>query len=598
MTALLGRQGDVQSIFDSSLADDKDDTGKALVTQALGALGMDPLVALIVERLSERVGAIFTPGEKFKRTSDSPLVKLQEHLKAQEDHLRELRDADLKGKAIETSVVMLQTERLQLLAEKQAAEADWALAKEREERAARRTSLQEVVDGCRKELGRAERLTAELDSLHTSLSSEEAERSRLKAGVDLAHSTLEATQRLTQSAAEDVARASAGVAQSAQLVDAAHQQRRAELDTRKGSADARLKDIESVEIAVSEAAALERGLHRAIEAAAAAASALSDAQRTLEHATLSATLRELVERQDTATRLSEHHVRERRREDDASAGVKQAESAVADAVSRRDRREFETTDSGLLRSRAELSLLRRVELELKRQSLREQVREMEVHDARGRECLTRAVTSRSSASQLEQEIGRRAMPTKELIASWRALEIKLKGDPVPPPVRRTPLVPVSAGVAAGVFAAAIAVLAMDSSGTVAVTVAIAVAAVIGGAIWAVGYSHELSETDRYEQRRRLSERWTLEVLPSLRTAGLTSLASYEGALAELDRRRAEAQRLRQEADEDDLQAAAAAKAAAPLESRRMELAGLGPEPSSREREPLAPQLKAYERPRI
>ncbi len=109
VTALLGRQGEVQSILDASLADDKDDTGKALVTNALGVLGKDPLVARVVERLSERVDAIFTPGEKFKKTADSPLVRLQEHLKVQEDHLRDLRDADSKGKAIEERVVTLQS---------------------------------------------------------------------------------------------------------------------------------------------------------------------------------------------------------------------------------------------------------------------------------------------------------------------------------------------------------------------------------------------------------------------------------------------------------------------------------------------------------
>ena len=47
VTALLGRQGEVQSILDASLADDKDDTGKALVTNALGVLAKDPLVVRI-----------------------------------------------------------------------------------------------------------------------------------------------------------------------------------------------------------------------------------------------------------------------------------------------------------------------------------------------------------------------------------------------------------------------------------------------------------------------------------------------------------------------------------------------------------------------
>ena len=51
LTALLGRQGEVQKVLDASLDGDRDDTGKSLVTQAMGALDNDPLVSQILERL-------------------------------------------------------------------------------------------------------------------------------------------------------------------------------------------------------------------------------------------------------------------------------------------------------------------------------------------------------------------------------------------------------------------------------------------------------------------------------------------------------------------------------------------------------------------
>ena len=75
-------------------------------------------------------------------------VSVQEQLKAKEDRLRDLKDADSRGKAIEERVVTLQAERLQLLEQTQAAEAAWSAAKEREARSTVRANLQKVVDAC------------------------------------------------------------------------------------------------------------------------------------------------------------------------------------------------------------------------------------------------------------------------------------------------------------------------------------------------------------------------------------------------------------------------------------------------------------------
>lgn len=594
VTALLGRQGEVQSILNASLADDKDDTGRALVTNALGVLGKDPLVVRLVERLSERVDGIFTPGEKFKKTADSPLVKLQEHLKVQEDHLRDLTDADSKGKAIEKSVVALQAERLQLMAEKQVAEANWAAAKQSEERATKKAGLQDVIDGCKKELDRADRLVSELNSLQTRLTAQQAERNRLKSEETVAASTLEAAQRLTQTASEEVVRATGAVAQSAQLSEATHQQRRAELEGKKASADARLKDIETAEKAVSDRSTLERDLHTATEAAATASAAITDAKRVLEHATLSETLQELTERQETVDRLSAEYEDAQRREEEAVRSLRASETALADAVSRRDRPELTANAPETKQSEAELKLLHAVEMRIRVQSLRDRVRELEAQDARGRECLNQAVAKRSTASQLEQEIAGRVLPTKEQIASWRVFETEMGSEPGPTaPVRRSPIVPVAAGIGLGLAAALMARFAMAWSGTAAIVAGIAIAIMVAGSIWTVTRSQVRSDTQDHERRRRLSERWTLEILPSLRTSGLPNLAAYESALAEMERRRTEAQRLRLEAAQDDLQAASAAQAAAPLEGRRVELAGLEGQESVQDSAALVAGLEEF-----
>ena len=101
--------------------------------------------------------------------------------------------------------------------------------------------------------------------------------------------------------------------------------------------------------------------------------------------------------------------------------------------------------------------------------------------------------------------------------------------------------------------------------------AVTASIVVGVSLWIVLRNKARSDSADHEGSRRLSERWALEVLPSLREARLPDLAAYEGAVADIERRRTEAQQLRFEAEKDDLQAAAASQAAASLEGRRAEL---------------------------
>jgi hypothetical protein len=133
-TALLGRQGEVAHIPDASLADDRDDTGRSLVTRALGALDKDPLVAGILGRLEERVDAVFVPSRgRFKTSAESHLVKMQEHLRSQVTELTALRASVSSGGSIQRDVVRLQDERERLVGELAAADQVWKAAKAQEE---------------------------------------------------------------------------------------------------------------------------------------------------------------------------------------------------------------------------------------------------------------------------------------------------------------------------------------------------------------------------------------------------------------------------------------------------------------------------------
>ena len=103
-TALLGRQGDVSSIFDASLRLDQDESGRALVTRALDALGQDPVVTRLLDRLKEHSGEVYTASGRYKRTADSPLVRAQAVLGEREERLRELQAQAMQGKEIEEEV--------------------------------------------------------------------------------------------------------------------------------------------------------------------------------------------------------------------------------------------------------------------------------------------------------------------------------------------------------------------------------------------------------------------------------------------------------------------------------------------------------------
>lgn len=574
VTALLCRQGEVQSIFDASLADDRDVTGKALVTSALGVLAKEPLVARIVDLLTERVDAIFTPGEKFKKSADSPLVRLQEQLKLKEDRLRDLRDADLRGKAIEERVVTLQAERLQLLEQTQAAELTWRAAKDREARAVTRASLQKVIDDCTRSLAFSAGLMSDLDVLQANLANALVRLEGLKAERSVAAAGLDVTRELLQAASEEVVRASEAEAQSGQLAAAAIQQRRAELERRRVSVEALLKDIASAERAIGERASLERAFDDWTAKAGKGSDQILAAQRALDHATLTERFRELAETQTVADRLIATYQHAQSRESEAVVTVRLAEQALAGAIARRA-----AVDAGahpdIERAQAELDRLRAGELRLKSQSVRDQIRDLEAHEGRAMACRDRAFAHRSRASQIEQELAGRVLPTREQIASWRKLEVDLSQTPTPAAAARpSPLVPVAAGAGAALIVALVVTLVVALSPLDTTLAAVIAFVAVGLATWIVLRNRARADDEAFEIRRRLSDRWAMEVLPSLREARLPDLAAYEGVLADMERRRTEAQQLRLEAEKDDLQAAASSQAAASLQGRRAELAAL------------------------
>jgi AAA domain-containing protein len=582
LTALLGRQGEVQKIFDASLDKDKDDTGKSLVTQAMGALDKDPLVSHILERLGTRVEAVFDSQGRLRTAADSPLVKLQQYLRTQEVLLGALQEDDRKGKLIQAEVVRLQDGRHRLLGELQSAEANWEAAKAQAERASMKAKQQVEIDDVRRQLGEVDRLTTELTSLDGQSAAASSSLAILKDAESAAAAALEATRSRLQEAAEAVARENEAAEHSGRLKEATRAQRRAELETRKTTAEARLKDVTAAEQAMSEAALLERQFSEASEARNSAFDAVAPAERAFEHATVRTALEELIEREKSVTRAAEHLADAQQREQAARAQLHATAAALAEAEGRRDRREAESNSDEIKNSESDLLLLQAVDAHIVIKALRAEMLVLEDTAVRARTLRAGAQTRRSDASGIDQRVASRVLPTKEQIAAWRTLEEEMKASPHPTSAApSSPLMPVVLTfVGALVLVATAAHLGLGWPLLTAALAGLVAAAIVGGVAWFGLQGRVRAQSEEYEHRTRRRDRWTQEVEPSLRAAGLAKLADYESAVGDVQREKADAQRLRDQADQDDHDAGEAERSAASLESRREALARLEREAST------------------
>ncbi|MEO8025485.1 MAG: ATP-binding protein, partial [Bryobacteraceae bacterium] len=163
-TTLLGKQGEVSAIFEASLDEDQNKTGRALITQALDALGQDPVVTRLLDRLKASVGKAFAPGGGFKKAADAPLVQAQLKLKEREERLRELQESARRGKEIEDEVGRRVQIRESALATRDEALAEFEKLSSYASSAAHRDELARAVNQRLKDF---ERITATFSALAT-----------------------------------------------------------------------------------------------------------------------------------------------------------------------------------------------------------------------------------------------------------------------------------------------------------------------------------------------------------------------------------------------------------------------------------------------
>ena len=590
LTALLGRQGEVQAIFDTSLDDDRDGTGKSLVTRALGALDNDPLVSRMLDGLRSRVAAVFNANGGLRTAADSPLARLQQHLRAQREVLERLQADEARGSSIQADVVRLQDNRQRLLGELEMAEAGRMAAAEYVERVRARATLQVQIDEIQGQLTQADTLAAALAALDERLTAGKSNLETLKRTEEAAASALATVRVKLQTAAEEVARATEAAEQSQRVNDATLAQRQAELAMAKATAEARLSDVAAAEQLLAESARLEQQCGEAMAARDSAVAATVEATRTLEHATARAALEGLLSREQAAEKATEQLAGAQQREQAAREQLDAAAAAIADAERRRDGGELELRSPDINDAETETRVLQAVESHISIARLRIEVEALEEASQRARTIRTSAQARRSEASDIDRSVASRVLPTREQIALWRELEHALKSDSTQVPVQSSPLIPVALAAVATLAGVFIGIrLGIGWSVPVALLAGLLAAAMVGGLTWVSVQGRVRAQAAEHEQRARRRDRWAREVEPSLRAAGLESLAVYESAVADLERQKVEAQRLRNQADRDDIDAGNAERAAIPLESRRDELDRL-----ERER-PIADAVAVAER---
>jgi len=270
---LLAEQAEVPSILARGLAGDRDDSGRAMLGEALAALAQDPVFKRVLDVAAGHVHKAFTSnGKNLSRAKGTSLYGLSAEIKALKGEQKELEE-----KIAETHSVMAELERLQSGLE------DLALQVSRCEEEVEAARVRADVTA-RLEQARGDQ--ADLRACQASLATKEQELTGLE-------------QALAERQTEEAAARARLVAAQARLDEAGSEQgaqalalRRGQLDNerlqvqgradslRRGLEDARLVDEASS--AASALASLERDVARAAEEAGRAEKTLAEADRELE----------------------------------------------------------------------------------------------------------------------------------------------------------------------------------------------------------------------------------------------------------------------------------------------------------------------------
>jgi len=331
-TALLGKQGEVGAIFEASLKGDQDDTGRTLVTRALDALGQDPMVTKLLDRLKDRTGEVYTASGRHKRSMDSPLVRAQSELREREERVRALEEAARQGKEIEQQVVQLLQARERALELRDQARAHLGQLRRYQASAVERERLDRELTQCYREFERVTNAVSAIDAARRECESAQAELASAEDEQMQAANAVKLADEEAIAARDRLARARSVQQSSEELAASAREVRLSELRVQLERATGRKAATQAAVAARTELALLESQL---VAAGTAVEQAKQEAARCAAELNLATVWEEMQQARGLTSALESavlEHKELAERELAASAAVGEAEGAVKEAT--------------------------------------------------------------------------------------------------------------------------------------------------------------------------------------------------------------------------------------------------------------------------
>jgi len=174
-TALLGRQGKVDTILAADVLSDKANSGEGIIRAALGVLAQDPGVTKMLERLEGKVAEAFTPTGLWKNSGDSRRLRSKQELEELEARLRDTQARTTQWRGVEVALLAALADREQAVTGRDEAMSALKDLRARGEQAAARRAAQDKADAAGADLERVTLALAKAADSKASLMAREAE---------------------------------------------------------------------------------------------------------------------------------------------------------------------------------------------------------------------------------------------------------------------------------------------------------------------------------------------------------------------------------------------------------------------------------------
>ena len=280
--ALLAGQTDVDAVLAASLDRDLAEGGRVRLTQALAALGQDPLFASVLETANEEVDRYFTATGRVRRTQHSPIARAGEVVRALTLEAEQLAAQVEEMGAVETAAATLRERKAELQAQVEGAEAELVTRRSGFAASRGRAELEERVARARASVRVLDERAAALASRAVALAEEQRALTvdrrgvtALGANVQEAKQALEGAEASLRAAQSEDGRATRELERSTLLLQ------KAKLEAELARVQARQKALAEARARFEQAAELGRQVATLTAGQVRAEAALNDAQVAL-----------------------------------------------------------------------------------------------------------------------------------------------------------------------------------------------------------------------------------------------------------------------------------------------------------------------------